>query len=79
MSARSAQCVMGTMAFSQAQLSRLTVRQRQVFELLDEGLTVADVSRRLGLASSTVREHVTVGRNRLHAGHGWIPSGRLRP
>jgi DNA-binding CsgD family transcriptional regulator len=36
----------------------LTDRQRQVLQLLDEGLTTAQIAGRLGLASETVRNHV---------------------
>jgi DNA-binding NarL/FixJ family response regulator len=37
---------------------RFSARERQVIELLDEGLTTADIARRLYIAQATVRSHV---------------------
>lgn len=42
-----------------ARLPQLTPRQRQVLELMSEGMSNADIGQRLGLNLSTVKSHVT--------------------
>lgn len=44
----------------------LTERQRQVLELLGEGLTTAQIAQRLDVASETVRNHVRALLRELH-------------
>jgi len=46
-------------AGAQAQVASLTVREREVLALLGQGLSNAEVGRRLGMRSSTAKDHVS--------------------
>jgi RNA polymerase sigma factor (sigma-70 family) len=56
-------------SWTTAQLARLSPRQRQILQLVDEdGLSVPEVAKRLGISAGTVREHLVVARNRVRGG-----------
>lgn len=46
---------------------RLSTRERQVVELLDEGLTTAEIARRLFISAATVRTHISSITHKLRA------------
>jgi DNA-binding NarL/FixJ family response regulator len=47
--------------------SRLTARERQVFDLLAQDLTGEEIARELTIAGETVRTHIRNGMDKLHA------------
>ena len=49
----------------QSEQGLLTPQQHRVLELLDEGLRVAEIARRLGISETTVRNHVRAILSRL--------------
>lgn len=69
------QCEVGPVRQDAGRLASTTTRQRQVLSLVAEGLTDAQIGRRLGLSSATVSKHL----NRAYKAVGRTESGGGRP
>jgi DNA-binding CsgD family transcriptional regulator len=62
-----------------ADTSALTPREREVLALVGEGLSNKEISRRLSIGLSTVKNHVHNLLEKLHVSRRGAAAARLRP